>query len=61
MGTMARVRVKGSPYKAVRVGATGKVIERERIGTPLELIVVEFTDGTAWRFYRDEIELLEEE
>ncbi|KKN84433.1 hypothetical protein LCGC14_0288950 [marine sediment metagenome] len=58
---MARVLVKGSPYRAVKVGAIGKVINHERINTTLELVVVEFKDGTHWRFYRDEIEFLEEE
>lgn len=58
---MVRVRVKGSPYYAVKVGTIGKVISRERINTTLELVVVEFKDGTVWRFYCDEVEIIGEE
>lgn len=58
---MVRVRVKGSPYKAVRVGVLGEVLSRKRIGTAYELLTVRFKDGSVWSFYPDEVELLEEE
>ncbi len=55
---MVRVKVKGSPYKAVKVGVVGEIIHRERINTTSELLKVEFKDGTVWSFYPDELELL---
>ena len=53
-----KIRVRGSPYKAVQVGRRGTVISRKRIGTQTEQVRVLFDDGTTWGFYPDELERL---
>ncbi len=53
-----KIRVRGSPYKAVKVGRKGTVISRNRIGTQTEQVKVQFDDGTTWGFYPDELEKL---
>jgi hypothetical protein len=58
---MVRVRVKGSPYRAVKRGAIGRVVERKFLGTPSEILKVRFQDDTIWSFYPDELEVLDDE
>lgn len=53
-----RVVVRGSPYRAVAVGAVGKVISRKYVGTKIEQWRILFPGGAKWTFYPDELEVL---
>ncbi len=55
------MKVRGSPYRAVKPGRTGVVLERKFLSTPYELLKVEFGDGTLWSFHPDELEVLDNE
>ena len=56
---MVKIRVRGSPYRAVVPGRVGEVQSRKRIGTTTEQVRVLFDDGTSWSFYPDELERLD--
>ena len=53
---MVRVRVRGSPYAAVKLGAVGEVVERRYVGTTYEILKVRFPRGIIWSLHPDEIE-----
>ena len=52
---LVKIRVRGSPYKAIVPGRVGQVQSRNRIGTTTEQVKVLFRDGTTWSFYPDEL------
>jgi len=56
-----KVRVKGSPYKAVSEGSIGEVIGRKFLSTAHEILKVRFTGGVVWSFHPDELEVLDNE
>ena len=53
-----RVVVRGSPYRAVAVGATGEVISKRYVDTKVEQWRVLFPGGAKWTFYSDELEVI---
>jgi hypothetical protein len=57
---MVRVKVRGSPYHAVKRGAIGEVVEVKFPDTRQEVLKVRLKDGSLWSFYFDEIEVLNE-
>ena len=55
MGAIIRVRVKGSPYAAVKEGAVGEIIERKFVNSPHEVLKVRLKGGAIWTFFPDEV------
>ena len=56
---MVRVRVRGSPYRAVSIGRKGQVISRQRMSPTYDQADVKFEDGATWHFDPDELERLD--
>ena len=56
---MVRVKVKGSPYRAVKRGVVGEVVERKYVGTTYEILKVRLPGGAEWAFHPDELEALD--
>jgi hypothetical protein len=56
---LAKVKVRGSPYRAVKPGVIGEVVEVKFRGTRQEHFKVRFKDGSLWSFYFDELEILD--
>lgn len=56
-----KVRVKGSPYRAVSAGAVGEVVGRKYLNTVHEILKVQFLGGVIWSFYPDELAVLDNE
>ena len=53
-----KVVIRGSPYRAIAVGAVGEVIGRKYVGTKIEQWKVLFSSGATWTFYPDELEVI---
>ncbi len=58
---LVRIRVRGSPYRALWFGRTGELMSRERMGTTTEILKVRLDDGTVWSLRPDELERLDGE
>ena len=58
---MVRVKVRASPYYAVKRGSVGKVVGRKFLNTVYEILKVEFKGGVVWSFHPDELTVLDNE
>jgi hypothetical protein len=58
METGSTVRVVRSPYRGVKRGEVGEIVERLRVESPRHILVVRFKDGKEWQFFPGELVVL---